>query len=619
MSEAPKKSDAVPSPQLESEAVASTTGEPSAMTVDFTPLPTARFVPGVAWKLKPGDSSGDYEIEALINEGTFGVVYRAHHKSRNRKVALKVAKSFTWDNRVQTRRFLDEAQTLAKIKHPGIVTVYDSGEWVPGVPYVAMELLRSDSLQTVLSLKALDWRAASELAIAIAEALAHAHEQGVVHRDLKPANVLLDDCGSPLLADFGLALHYDNQPLHENELAGTVAYMSPEQIRGEAHWLDGRTDIWSLGVILYEMVVKRHPFRSDDRHKLGEEILSREPWSLRQIDPTIPVEFERIVTKCLSKRVADRYSSATDLVHSLRELLESDRPPIAPPQSPDPAKKNWPLAVGVGAALVMLLLVASMSTRSFFPQDAQNQPVQRSVESVNATPTNSSGAAVAAQQEQLANDPTPQPAEEQLSAVASTQSRLLGSIDLFVWDPQNISRRGIGIRELGALPLRKGDQIRLNVSLNEAAYLYLLWIDSEGKTLPIYPWSPGHWDTLPASEKMVKTLSLPEVSDHGWPLEGAAGMETLVVLARRSPLPNQVDLQAQFQNLPLQPMQNPRAIVWFQGGKLVTAKQDSVRAPNFFDERKIDDPLLATQRVLHERLCEDFELVDAVCFAKQTD
>jgi serine/threonine protein kinase len=612
MSENPEKRDAVPPPQAK--PVESTTGDPNETTEHFRPPPTSVSVPSSAWILKPGDISGEYEIEVLINEGTFGIVYRAHHKSRNQKVALKVAKTSTWNSQEQMRRFLDEARTLAKIKHPGIVPVYESGEWQPGVPYVAMRLLQSDSLQTVLAREALDWRPASELAIAIAEALAHAHELGIVHRDLKPANILLDNDGHPLLADFGLALHYDNQPSHENELAGTVAYMSPEQIRGEAHWLDGRTDIWSLGVILYEMVVKRHPFRGDDRRKLAEEILSREPWSLRQINPAIPVEFEKIVTKCLSKKVADRYSSATDLANGLRELLERDRPPPVPPRGS--ANKNWLFIAGVGAVLVLLLLIASLSPRSFDSRTAPRPLTDGAGVTVNATPKDSGGIV---KQVRISNDPPPQSVAEHSLANADLPSQLVGSIDLFVWDPENVNRRGIGIREAGALPLRKGDQIRLNVNLNEAAYLYLLWIDSEGTTSPIYPWAPGDWGSRPANEPMVKSLSLPEASDHGWPLEGAAGMETLVVLARKTPLPKQLDLQVYFQNLPLQPVQDPRAIAWFHDGKLVTAKQDSVRAPNFIDERKIDDPLLATQRVLHDRLSADFDLVDAVSFAKQTD
>lgn len=592
MSETPDKQEASPK-ELDVEAE-STKDELHATTEATSPPPTLDFIPSAETSLNPGDASGDYTIEAVINEGTFGIVYRASQATEDRKVALKVAKAAVCSNQEQMGRFLEEAKTLAKIQHPGIVPVFDSGEWRPGVPFVAMRLLKSDSLHEIISRGELHWKKAAEFGIAIADALAYAHERGVVHRDLKPANILLDEHDNLLLADFGLALHYDNQASHENELAGTVAYMSPEQIRREAHWLDGRTDIWSLGVILYEMVANRHPFRSDNRIKLAEEILSREPWSLRQLKPSIPVAFEQIVNKCLRKEVADRYSSATDLTNSLRELVQSDTS-VEQPATSLARRNNVAVITGVCTSIVAVLLLAILLIK-FFASGAQERDSASSIAKVAKTES--------------------RPIDSSALANTTESQEVTASINLFVWDPTDRGRQGIGIRDANALPLKIRDQIRLNVTLNQHAFVYLVWIDSEGKALPVYPWAPGDWTDRPEDEQMVKTLSLPKSSDHGWPLEGAAGTESLVVLARKTVLPVDFKLESRFESMPLASADTGRPITWFQGGDLVSATPSSERGPNFSHAQKIDDPVVSMHRLLHDRLSDDFEVVDAVSFAK---
>ena len=166
----------------------------------------------------------------------------------------------------------------------------------------------------------------ASLLIPIAEAAHHAHRSSLVHRDLKPSNILIDADGQPHISDFGLAIREDLQHLRVGEVAGTPHFMAPEQVRGETHRLDGRTDIWAMGVILYRALLGRQPFTGRDPGAIFDEIAHRDPKPPRQINDRIPREIERICLKCLSKRMADRYETAADLADDLRRWLTSEAP-----------------------------------------------------------------------------------------------------------------------------------------------------------------------------------------------------------------------------------------------------------------------------------------------------
>ncbi len=262
-------------------------------------------------------SIGRFQVQRILGMGGFGVVYLAHDPQLDRSVALKVPRRERFKTAEQVANFIQEARTAAKLKHNLLVTVHDVQE-IEGLPFIVQEYIAGENLDS--------W-AATQPSIAeivhvlaqIADALGYLHKQDLTHCDLKLANVLMDEDGQPHVADFGLAVHESVRSRHRGQRFGSPPMMAPEQVRGEGHRLDGRTDIWALGVIMYELLAGRRPFGATTADELFEEILQREPRPIRQIAPGVPKELERICLKCLEKRASDRYMT----VYDLREELDA--------------------------------------------------------------------------------------------------------------------------------------------------------------------------------------------------------------------------------------------------------------------------------------------------------
>jgi serine/threonine protein kinase/formylglycine-generating enzyme required for sulfatase activity len=259
---------------------------------------------------------GRFEIREQIGKGTFGIVYLATDPQFPRLVALKVPRQERVKTEEQRRAFIRDAQIAAALNHPGVVTIHEIDTTGP-LPFIVQEYMPGGDLKRRLAAGELSYEQAVAWMIPIAETVAAAHQKHTFHRDLKPANILLDERGNPRVADFGLALHERDQQNHREEFAGTLPYMSPEQVRRESNRLDGRTDTWSLGVIFYEMLTGRRPFLGSE-NGVVEQIKYREPRPPRELKPDVPAELERICLKCLAKPVAQRYSTAHDLAQDLR-------------------------------------------------------------------------------------------------------------------------------------------------------------------------------------------------------------------------------------------------------------------------------------------------------------
>lgn len=286
--------------------------------VDLSGVPiTVTHVPPKLGRLGP------FQLLEHIGRGHFGDVFKANDSRLQRVVAIKVPRTEDLDSSEQ-EAFFREARTAAKLRHPNIVTVYEvdtAGE----TTYIASEFIDGVNLADLLDGKRLEFRRTAEICARIAEALHHAHEQDVVHRDLKPRNVMLDADGEPHLLDFGLAKQSAGEftITSEGDILGTPAYMAPEQARGQSASADRRTDVYALGVTLYEMLTGSRPFAGNIRGIIFQ-ILNEEPASPRKARRDIPRDLETICLKAMAKRPADRYATAAEMAADLRHYLAGE-------------------------------------------------------------------------------------------------------------------------------------------------------------------------------------------------------------------------------------------------------------------------------------------------------
>jgi WD40 repeat protein/predicted Ser/Thr protein kinase len=337
-------------------------------TPDFlhSPAAEARTILTPAERPVP-ESIGRYRIVRRLGEGGMGMVYEALQDDPPRTVALKVLRP-GFDSAELRRRFAREARILSHLRHAGIAHVYDAGATEDGQLYLAMEFIRGLSLGEHIRLRGLTPPARLELVARVCDAVQHAHEQGIVHRDLKPANILVDDSGQPKVLDFGVAHATDGRLIGSSahtrtgHLIGTVGYMSPEQVAGDRDAVDVRSDVYSLGVILYEQLAERLPYRFEHLpiHEVVRVIQEVEPSLLGSVNREFRGEVETIVAKALEKDKARRYRSAGELGADLRRYLAHEpiraRPASALYQLRKFARRHRALVAGTAATVAALVL-----------------------------------------------------------------------------------------------------------------------------------------------------------------------------------------------------------------------------------------------------------------------
>ncbi len=310
---------------------------------------------------------GPYRILGVLGSGGMGVVFRAEDPRLGRIVALKVLSPRLAGRDTGRQRLLREAQAAAKLRHPGIVPLHEVGQQAE-VTYLVYDLVPGPNLAALLTKTQPAPDQAAQWVAPIADALDYAHQMGIIHRDVKPANILLDAGNQPLLSDFGLAYCKDAGPTltQEGDLLGTPAYMSPEQARGASKGADGRTDVYSLGVVLYEVLAGTLPFHGQSASVL-HKVIHEEPRPPRSHRPGIAADLETICLKAMAKEPASRYATAGDFAADLRRHLQHE-PIRARRIGPVGRLRRWrrrnpALAATLVVAVLLIALVAGLSFR----------------------------------------------------------------------------------------------------------------------------------------------------------------------------------------------------------------------------------------------------------------
>jgi WD40 repeat protein/tRNA A-37 threonylcarbamoyl transferase component Bud32 len=276
------------------------------------------------WMPRAQEKIGRFEVLNTLGQGGFGTVYKARDPDLDRVVAIKVPRAGNLSDGADVARFLREARSVARLRHPNIIPLHEVGQ-ADGTPFLVTAYVEGVTLADWLEAREVAPRQAAATVAALAEALDYAHRQGVVHRDVKPSNVLIDASGTPHLMDFGLAKRDAGEATMtlEGQVLGTPAYMSPEQAGGDSHSVDGRSDVYSLGVILYRLLAGDLPFRGN-RRMLLHQVLHEEPRPPRALNDQVPRDLETICQKAMAKLPNQRYASAGELADDLHRYLKGE-------------------------------------------------------------------------------------------------------------------------------------------------------------------------------------------------------------------------------------------------------------------------------------------------------
>ena len=295
---------------------------------------------------------GRHRILKELGKGSMGVVYQAHDPQIDRLVALKVLRPDRVATEAFLQRFMKEAKAIGRLSHPNMVVVYDVGE-DQGTVYIAMEFLEGKPLNEIIQIDSFKPDEIIDLGVQVAEALDYAHRKGIIHRDIKPSNIIVQPDGHIKITDFGIAHIEDpeaTQQTQAGEILGTPAYMSPEQVLSQP--VDGRSDLFSLGVILYELATGKRPFRGENLAAMFRNITGEDPPEPIKLNPALPHELSQDIMRCLAKSPEKRFATGKDLAEALRRCGRMVVP--VSPAVPVAPRKTLPRTLVVSLAAVLL-------------------------------------------------------------------------------------------------------------------------------------------------------------------------------------------------------------------------------------------------------------------------
>jgi eukaryotic-like serine/threonine-protein kinase len=456
----------------------------------------------------------------------------------------------------------EEGKILSELDHPYLLRVYDL-DFLDDRPYLVMEYVRGRNLEQFAAQDPVTPRSAAALVAKVAGAADFAHRRGIIHRDIKPKNILVDEAGEPRLIDFGMArLSTAWSDARKQPDGGTFAFMAPEQPRFESpddrQKVGPRSDVFALGAVLYFLLTGKAPFAGRTGNEAWDRARRCDYDAKASNDRKVPAGLRRICLKAMAADPSDRYSSAEAMSKALNFFIRRR---------------------SVIGALALIVLIPAVALGGWYslPIPPQSQP-----------------------------SVVPHP------AIAPTA--LTGELTVRVWSKDG-GKRGLEVGEPGALPLLPGEQVHLEAHLNHPAYSYLLWLDGQGHVSLLYPRQDHKFGSSPPDGSARESVQSPEALDKGLTMKGPGGLETALLLVRRTPLPPSIDLAASIGPLPPSPLRNQLEVAKrvFDEGQRTEELQVNINRAIDEETEKIDDRFLQLMERL--RTQNQFDVIKAVQFA----
>jgi serine/threonine protein kinase len=560
------------------------------------------------WFLGPPEAAdelgrlGNFRVLRQLGKGGMGLVFLAEDLALRRRVALKVMRPDAVLGTEARERFLREARSAAALDHEHVVPIFQVGE-ARGVPFLAMPLLAGESLEDRLRREGvLPLAEVLRIGRETAEGLAAAHAAGLIHRDIKPSNLWLQERSGMVgavpppvkILDFGLArpVEADGRLTQSGVVVGTPAYMAPEQANGDA--VDARSDLFSLGCVLYHMTTGEPPFRGNRALAVMRAVAEHDPPSPHLVRPEVPPALSELIRQLLSKTPEGRPSSAQAVADALKafgrvpaevstgtEASQVQRPLPSRPPSPSGARRRWLLGAGALGLLGLAVLVWRLGQER--PGPAAKPPAA--------------------------------PPKDKKDAVVYR-----ANFDMKIHKRVGQQMVTLSLADKGALPLRVGDQYHLEIEVQPPAYLYLFWIDAEARIRPAYPWAVGEWGSRPDREEARDWLRLPPAKAYTV-TENRAGTEGFLMLARSRPFADDAEIQRLVNSLPSQVQRlGPREGIWLEGepGGAMTPTPEAPPQQRLYPEvAEIAHPVLRTQDLLRNRLRPRASLMKTLNFTRE--